>query len=291
MCLMARLNISYDFGDCSSSFFSSRAVRSAMSFRSIVVAAMLISLLHVRSRRPAEGLCGSGAPGDGCVTRKQLHTRVLRITWACVSPHSACLVPLRRGGRAPPGPVPPRGTSECLREHRGSRGTVYSLSPAKCRVRQRFGGFGSRIGIGRRRGCGGRCPSGRKKVAPARRRPPRPRRKGKGGSPILGEPPFKRPIRSPKAPCQAVLLDDEPVRLAGLLEVAAVGRHEGTEVEGALFGHLDRLGETARRFELGGPPGLPVAFDLLLNGHDAGAGGHGAGLDGAAELDLVVNRD
>src|SRR5450759_4306674 len=149
MCLMARLNISYDFGDCSSSFFSSRAVRSAMSFRSIVVAAMLISLLHVRSRRPAEGLCGSGAPGDGCVTRKQLHTRVLRITWACVSPHSACLVPLKRGGRAPPGPVPPRGTPECLREHRGSRGTVYSLSPAKCRVRQRFGGFGSRIGIRR----------------------------------------------------------------------------------------------------------------------------------------------
>src|SRR5450830_398746 len=62
----------------------------------------------------------------------------LRITWACVSPHSACLVPLRRGGRAPPGPVPPRGTSECLREHRDSRGTVYSLSPAKCRVRQRL---------------------------------------------------------------------------------------------------------------------------------------------------------
>src|SRR5450830_990901 len=182
-----------------------------MSFRSIVVAVMLISLLHVRPRRPAEGLSRSGAPDDGCVAGSS-STRGccgspgpadhlgLRITWACVSPHSACLVPLRRGGRAPPGPVPPRGTSECLREHRGSRGTVYSLSPAKCRVRQRFGGFGSRIGIGRRRGCGGRCPSGRKKVAPARRRPPRPRRKGKGGSPILGEPPFKRPIRSPKAP-------------------------------------------------------------------------------------------
>src|SRR5450759_173582 len=38
-----------------------------MSFRSIVVAVMLISLLHVRPRRPAEGLSRSGAPDDGCV--------------------------------------------------------------------------------------------------------------------------------------------------------------------------------------------------------------------------------